>query len=162
MSMSLFVCAIVLLACWIVLGISEIFYVLRGKKDSGIAPDFEAIKQIIESLVIEQDQLTVDRLKGLSPTGTLTDEQAKKIFDHVYNEAMEILSEDKSFKKLQKLYGETDVLKVLIEDAVYKHRSLNGKFKTTTLETITADDSQCITPAIRFTTLEEIDENDAE
>ena len=122
MNLLLFICAIVLVACWVAFGVMEIFYLVRNNKSPDFANEIEVIKQIVESLVIEQNQLTVDKLKLFSKSGMLTEEQAKEVFDYVYNEAMEILGESKSFKKLQEIYGDRDVLKVLIEDAVYKNK----------------------------------------
>ena len=122
MNLLLFICATVLIACWVAFGVMEIFYLVRNNKSPDFANEIEVIKQIVESLVIEQNQLTVDKLKLFSKSGMLTEEQAKEVFDYVYNEAMEILGESKSFKKLQEIYGDRDVLKVLIEDAVYKNK----------------------------------------
>ena len=138
MNLLLFICATVLIACWVAFGVMEIFYLVRNNKSPDFADEIEVIKQIVESLVIEQNQLTVDKLKLFSKSGMLTEEQAKEVFDYVYNEAMEILGESTSFKKLQEIYGDRDVLKVLIEDAVYKNKRPYSRLEA--LEIVTEAD----------------------
>ena len=83
MNLLLFICATVLIACWVAFGVMEIFYLVRNNKSPDFANEIEVIKQIVESLVIEQNQLTVDKLKLFSKSGVLTEEQAKEVFDYV-------------------------------------------------------------------------------
>ena len=75
MNLLLFICATVLIACWVAFGVMEIFYLVRNNKSPDFANEMEVIKQIVESLVIEQNQLTVDKLKLFSKSGMLTEEQ---------------------------------------------------------------------------------------
>lgn len=95
----------------------------------------EVVKNIIDSLVLEENQLQVDKWKALSKNGKLTDEQAKQAFEQVYNDASTIISGNSILNGVLDIFTDQDGLKILIEESVNKNKTSFAK-----LETIQAND----------------------
>ena len=101
----------------------------------------DMVKSIIDSLVIEENQLQVDKWKCLSRDGKLTEEQAKQAFTHVYNEAKDIIEGSSSLKDFMNIFADKDGLKTLIEESVNRNKNT---FLTVTSETISKDVDQSV------------------
>lgn len=129
------VVGIVCIVCWCVYGFVQIRKIAAADDITAKNTQLDMIKSIIDSLVIEENQIHVDKWKALSKDGKLTDEQAKAAFDYVYDEASDIISGSNMLEGVLDLFVNQDGLKTLIEESVNKNKNVFGK-----LETIQATD----------------------
>lgn len=120
---------------WIIYGVIQIRKISHDDDITKVDEQLEVVKNIIDSLVLEENQLQVDKWKALSKNGKLTDEQAKQAFDQVYNDASAIIASNRVLNGVLDIFADQDGLKILIEESVNKNKTSFAK-----LETIQAND----------------------
>lgn len=129
------VLCIVCIVCWCVYGFVQIRKISATDDMAAKNAQLDMIKSVIDSLVIEENQIQVDEWKALSGNGKLTDEQAKEAFKYVYDEASYIISGNSFLNGVLDIFTDRDGLRTLIEESVNKNKT-----KFTKLETIQAND----------------------
>ena len=126
---------IAIVVLWIIYGVIQIRKISHDDDITKVDEQLEVVKNIIDSLVLEENQLQVDKWKALSKNGKLTDEQAKQAFDQVYNDASAIIASNRVLNGVLDIFADQDGLKILIEESVNKNKTSFAK-----LETIQAND----------------------